>query len=646
MEFWTERLRAPPRVGLLPTPHPSKLLYSDIVKTPPRPQRTIYRQHQQQPSTGQDHHHRQQLQLQRQYPPVTTTNSRQNPGQHSSHRQQQLPQQQRTTPPQSNRSSNPAFVDMVRGINSTARLLFGYDNWQAQFPWRLSQALQNFTESIHPPHRAATTGNRLNETTKIYKKKIQQIVINELCISAIQQLEHLHTIQASSADWQLAAETAMRQLRRSHKHIIPALLQPLIKKIVNYSQETDTQARTLKRYFPQLLSQQQHSSNGSDTTESSEYIVLSSTANEPTSPVQTTSPSADNSSSNNDEANTGVINQAPSTVDLTTLSDIILHSPDLNDDQSTADTEADNGNTNSTTHSTPAAARSPANSTLIGQQETASATTTTTTAPLTTQHPLPQRTKLPVASGKRSLQTTPVNTPTDNTQSVTNGTSRHRPTTRTSATAAAAAAATNTTTVVSAAAGTTTPSQQPSTSSLSTTDDTSSNIRPFYYSQRLHWRIKSESERFTTLVIADSNGKRWTDAPRHWVIYSFSGMSLGDVTDIMSASMAEIKKYQKIIIHCGRNDSFRSIAANYDNFATFISSITHPPITIVPSLIDPRHQEPGLIQLRQMIAEGFENDAILYDEPQHYVRWRPADLKHYHNSTAKHLIDAIIRDLN
>lgn len=667
----TRRLLAPPKLGLLPTPHPSKLLYSDVVKTPPR----------QQP-VSQVQRCRQQQQLQQPHqPPSTSISTVRRPNAHTTTTRQD----QTTTETTSiTRSNNPAFLDMVNGINITVRLLIAYGNWDSEFPWRLSKALRNFTDSVQPPRRSSAVDRRLAEATNKYKKTIHHIIINDIAISAIQQLENLRSIRASPSDWQLAADTATRQLRRSHKHIVPALLLPVINKVMLFIRDTSTTPDLLKRYFPHLVYYATNNPNPSNTTihDSSEHIILSSTTtNAPSTPINNTNPN--------------ILIPAPAAERQITLTDIVLDSPDF-EHRATSDTETDNDHAavpTNTTHSSPIPTTSdrqpnstPAPSGNVVLHPSPSAphlqpahSPTSRTSTSTTRPPLSQQSKLPTSNRRRlPAISTPAGTTCGHSQATLTPTaaathpslpasatpantdnniptSRQLPTptssipTSSSSTTASptTAAVTTVSTTASAPAGAIVRRSSATSSSHSViATDSTDNIRPFYSCRRNMWRIKPEPAKYTTLVIADSNGKRWVDAPDHWVIYSFSGMRLGDVANIMSRSMQLIQQYQKLIIHCGRNDTFRSVADNFETFVSYINTVTHPPITIVPSLVDPHQDEPGLTQLRQMISEEFSNNAVLFNQPQHFVRYRPPDLKHYHRSTARHLITAIIDHLN
>ncbi|NJL56795.1 hypothetical protein HC928_17825 [bacterium] len=493
----------------------------------------------------------------------------------------------------------------------------GYDNWESKFPWRLSKSLDNFTDSIQPPRRSSTIERRLEEATKKYKRDIHRIMINEISTSAIQQLEQLRQISASSSDWQLAADTAARQIRRSHKHIVPALLQPLINKVILFIRDNSNRSDIIKRYFPQLTYYARNTSTPTESIDTpDEYVVLSETTSTPSDFSNDTEYVVLSSTTLTPPpvvSNIDSTTQATAAEHELTIDDIILYSPLVENEPSTPAAETDNQVVDLPPHPSP----------------------------------LPQRPRIH-NSRRRSLPTTPVATTTASSSPL----SRPQATTSPVAADAAAAAATATTadTDVTASAAVVPPpsSSSPTSAAAAATAAaaTVDNIRPYYYCHHQTWRIKPESRKYTTLVIADSNGKRWRDAPDDWVIYSFSGMRLSDVSQIMSRSLQLIQQYDRLIIHCGRNDTFFSVNQHFIKFVSYINSVTHPPITIVPSLIDPEHHEPGLVHLRRLVGEEFAENAVLFNEPQLYVRLRPSDLKHYRRSTAHHLIADILDHLN
>lgn len=575
-------------------------------------------------------------------------------------------------------SQHPEFTTMVTELNVTLRLLFGYDNWSSSFPERLSTSLDHFVSSIQPPRRSQSCTEKLHSATDQYKRHVQNIVITELATTALIHLRRLHQITADLRDWQLAVDTVKRQLQRSHKHLIPAMTQPTFNDLLTFILDTSSPTdNLLRRFFPNLV---QAAVTHNCDLNNTQYIVLSSTT-ESTQPavynnINSTDPSypapaaatesslievsLDDSNSQPAAVSDVKDKQQPTTTtsfppisaannnsyppDAATaagnqpsLIDIILHSPDM--EPPVADIESSHIPTSTPTFIIPRSPPLPSSFLRRQLPTTPTASCSVTLLPSTDIPTPPLLQRLRALPSRTSIHTTTTLTrhtnqsiPTATTQSISSPT---LPTT---------IAGNNTSTPINARVVTSPAQPRPNTSFVYSANNIN-NIRSFPHSHINNWRISPEPPTFTTLVIADSNGKRWLDAPPDWVIYSFSGMKLADVSNIMSKS-STINNYERIIIHCGRNDSFQSVKQNVAAFVSFIHSFTHPHLFVVPSLLDPQMYESGLRLFRQIITEEFDQHAILYDEPELYCRLNIHDTKHYSRTTARLLIQVIVHHLN
>lgn len=572
------------------------------------------------------------------------------------------------SPPSTTQSQHPNFTTMVTEMNVTLRLLTSYDNWSSTFPYRLSTSLDNFVAAIQPPRRSQSCTDHLVTATDRYKSHIQSIVRHEIASTTIYHLRQLHSITADLRDWQLAADTVRRQLNRSHKHLSPATIQPILTHLMTFILDRDAAPNLLQRHFPTLM---QIAANDDDHVpeESEVFITLSST-------TDSTQPNHDNNI-----AAAAATNNRSSLINITL--DDIEPQPAVNTDVpedrrriSTEPTDAVHDNIEPEAAAAAAVNDYPSLADIVLHSPEEEPTIDTETQ----ENQVPQSIQLPTSTPtfiiprsppfesvdlRRQLPTTPMvlsntstphisHTPTPPLPQrlrplpnrVTMPPTRRIPTSSTTAPSNRSPALP----AIITRNNTSTPNNASTSSSSSHNHPASNsriinNIRSFHHNLINHWKISPEPTNFTTLVIADSNGKRWLDTPHDWVVYSFGGMKLADVANIMKKSPT-VSKFDRIIIHCGRNDSLTSVKDNVNNFVTFLHSVNHSQIFIVPSLLDPQLYEAGLRLFRSIIDEEFNNNAILFDEPELYNRLDTHDTKHYARTTAKHLIQAIIHHLN
>ena len=546
------RLRAPPKIGLLPTPPPIRIC---------------------------DNRYNQ--------PPDEINNG---------NRKMNHPNRQRNRPTEDQHSSHPQFTTMVTLFNVITRLLIALENWQSSFPSKLGTVLKNFTDNIRPPRRSSTLTESLATLTHHYKQDISSAVTDDIKRTTTNQLNLIRGITANSKDWHLAATTARKQLLRSHHHINAGKLHSFHKVILDLISNTDTSVESV--FLPHRPLTSHQSNQVIETTSSSSSPSPPSPP--PPPPLLSTLPTS-----------TPRIPQRPIPRESTTLSSL---SP-------------------------------------------------MTSAPLLPLPPPPPssqghlRTSYPNShcGGNVTLYDIICNSTSAHDDSTSDPTPSLLPMNSSPSPSSDSSSIAEETTLTLSTHPTDTGSDKPRTTSGNNT--TSSHpivhqndinlyrIRPFYPSHKNTWRISSEEEPFDTLIIADSNGKRWMDAPTNWLVYAFSGMKLQDVANIMKKSPS-IARFKRIIIHCGRNDSFESVKYNIESFVDFLKGYTGPPITIIPSLPDPGLDETGLHLFRTIISEEFENAAVIFNQPHLYERLRPRDYKHYSRSTAKYLIDSIIQHLN
>ncbi|NJL56047.1 hypothetical protein HC928_13330 [bacterium] len=531
-------------------------------------------------------------------------------------------------------SRHSQFTTMVTYLNVTLRLMFGLDNWKTSFPQRLATSLLNFTDSIQPPRRTDSCSQRLQEATQEYQNNIRNIVASETTSNILDHLRLLRQIRANLSDWRLAADTAERQLKRSHKHLSPSTTQRTLNSLIAFALDSSTSPaeELVRKYFPSIvLPACTVASNTSDD----QFITLSSTDHNNTSCDQYIILSSTNA--NTPDTSHLANDPTPLTASTpTTATPAAVPSPP-------------SPPTTAKTIATPAAV--PANSLPSSPEATAadqpsideitidSADEEDTTVPAANPpiFIVPRTSPLSASDLRRQLPSTPavsnsstlpsaIHTPTPPLPQ------RLRP-------------RRNRMTI---------PSKQHSTALIASTplptaSGTSTavnNIRSFRYEEKDQWKINTEpSDAVDTLVIADSNGKRWNDAPSNWLIYSFGGMKLVDVSRIMAAA-PNIKKYKHVIIHCGRNDSYLSVKANVSEFVNFLQAYRHRRLLIVPSLADPQLHEPGLRLFHNVVSDEFGDMAIIHDEPQFYHRLHSQDVKHYSRTTARHLIHVILHRLN
>ncbi|NJL55966.1 hypothetical protein HC928_12815 [bacterium] len=517
-------------------------------------------------------------------------------------------------------SLHPDFTNMVTELNVTTRLLYGYDNWSTSFPHRLSASLDNFVSSIQPPRRSEHCTAQLQQATNDYKDTISQIIKAHLASNTLVHLRRLRHIKADLRDWQLAVDTAKRQLQRSHRHLLPSATQHTFSNLLNFILHPSTSTSDLlAQHFPNITDAAAATTtpaavSGSLEADETQFIVLSSTQD------TTTTAAADEPAPDVDA------HQEPSdtgaAADQSSLEDIILHSPNMVPTPHTTPTPP----TFIIPRSSPLSV-----SDLRRQLPVTPATTALTSAIHTPTPPLPQRLRPRPHRSTNPATATTYHTaqphPVTANQSIT---SPRPPTT---------ISTNNTITPIPTSSS---PSFQPATN---TSNAVSENIRSFRHEQHNEWKIGPEPQHYDTLVIADSNGKRWTDAPPNWAIYSFGGMKLSDVSTIMAAA-PNLSQFRYIVIHCGRNDSYLSVKANINNFVTFLHSLRLPRLLIVPSLMDPQLHEPALLLFQQIIVEEFGDASIVYDEPHLYYRLHKHDTKHYSCITARHLIQVIMHRLN
>lgn len=574
--------------------------------------------------------------------------------------------------PTTRRSQHPQFTSMVTEFNVTVRLLFGFDNWNTTFPQRLSTSLDNFVSAIQPPRRSQACTEQLLSATDTYKRHIKDIVVREIAATSIAHLQQLRGITADLHDWQLAADTVQRQLNRSHKHLIASLTQPVFNKLISFILDHNTSYDVLTRHFPTLMQTASANSNTNPVNDSDVFVVLSSTSVAPQPPT-TAVPTANHATTSTPVTSIESTNiKTPPTISVpivitasttlpeeTAAASAAVPAPEAvvsnNVTYNNVDAAAASTHNTDTANAAAAADNHPSIIDIILYSPEAAPvvdtlvniTPSTSSAHLPTSTPafiIPRSPPFTASDLRRALPATPTASPIPCSSVTITPPLPQRLRPRTNRTAMPPPITRQSTQTTSHFKSSPSIPTQP-VPSTSRHDFTSDRIRAFNNKDIDNWKVEHESAQFTTLVIADSNGKRWLDAPTDWVVYSFSGMKLADVANIIRKSPS-IRQYERIIVHCGRNDSFQSVKQHVIDFVTFLHSIDHPQLFIVPSLPDPQLYETGLRLLRTIISEEFGCRAILFDEPDLFVRLNPHDTKHYSRSTAEHLIRVIVHHLN
>ncbi|NJL56183.1 hypothetical protein HC928_14130 [bacterium] len=563
-------------------------------------------------------------------------------------------------------SQHPQFTQMVTYLNVLIRLMFGFDNWKASFPQRLATSLDNFVQSIQPPRRTNSCTHRLQQASREYKDNITNIITSEIVSSAFEYLRLLRQIRAKVNDWRLARDTAERQLKRSHKHLSPSTTQLTLTTLMAFALDPSSAPleELIHKHLPFITPPR---STDINNTSDSQFIILSTTDTNNTSDTQfvtLSSTAADNTSDNQYIIISTADITTPETSAQPTTSTAVLPPPSAASAAAASPT------------ATPADNRSSLYEITISMDEEepsdlASIPPTTSTPvqaavnkSLYPDQPSIDDIILHHSSEEEEVTDPAADPPTfivPRTSPLSASDLRRQP----SSTPLASSS-----TVLPPVVHTPTPplpqrlrprlnhktissKQHPSAPVIYTHRPTISgsttgghNIRSFRYEEKEQWSITSKpTDAIDTLVIADSNGKRWNDAPSNWIIYSFGGMKLADVSRIMAAA-PQILTFKYIIVHCGRNDSYLSVKGNVFNFVNALQAFSHPRLIIVPSLVDPQLHEPGLRLFHNVIKDEFGDKAIIHDEPQFYHRLQALDTKHYSRITARHLIQVIIHCLN
>ena len=608
------------------------------------------------------------------------------------------------------RSDLPEFTALVTLINVVTRLILGLQSWTSSFPRRLESALNNFTESIQPPRRSVVLTTRLRDSTNIYKSIIRKQVCDEYRSNITAQLRALDMDNhPSEEDFEMAIGVAKRQLRRSHKHFDEGTLDAVIQRLAAFRADEykHTFKQNIAEHFPELLqtglpskvniatqTSIQGGHGGSCWSPSDRFPIAAGGTRGTAGGHDVRGVSAcpagyreeDTSVDNGIETvHSDATPRTPQSVVADHDGGPVTAIAAIDEDVAHTDTAVGASNLCHIVHAEVHAADTEDGPGATCQRDGSGGNDNVPSRPV--EHEVHQTDTLddvepdvvePDTSGlpPRDVLHSISVADTSVGRSPSTSTPRHpgpglhfphsRPSTPRSTANPTVDAATLAAVAQLARRSVTHESSAQSTSSGSTPSIRrlptppaggpgrpayiplgTNNIRSAYHSHQKWWKVKTEPIQYQTLVIADSNGKRWFDTPDDWVIYSFSGMKIADIPSIIGRSTA-VRNFRQIIIHVGTNDDTSSVVANLDRFISYIKS-TSLPIWIVPSIIDPCNTPSAttyLQNLRTILAEEFGDRCILYDDISTYHRFSDTDNKHYSRSTARHLIRHILHCLN
>lgn len=166
------------------------------------------------------------------------------------------------------------------------------------------------------------------------------------------------------------------------------------------------------------------------------------------------------------------------------------------------------------------------------------------------------------------------------------------------------------------------------------------------------WKTDKPATGQRTLVITDSNGRNWINTPDDWTVYSFSGASLSNITNLLN-NIEDAQSWTNIIICIGVNDIYsscdigtfyRRITALYDSLRSIHKNATF----VIPPYSGPHY--PKHILDRFSALDGYIREIF---DPLHVIRnqkihFAPLDdtNKHYTRSVAQKIIDNIVHTLS
>ncbi len=165
-------------------------------------------------------------------------------------------------------------------------------------------------------------------------------------------------------------------------------------------------------------------------------------------------------------------------------------------------------------------------------------------------------------------------------------------------------------------------------------------------SDRARWSAFHKLEaNTTTVVIADSNGRKWENIPVNWVVHAFSGAKLNDAVDLLESYQIPTQ-IQNIVLALGINNR-EAPSDDITRCITKLNDFRQRKTLTVKFLMVPQHpnftpeQANNIAHLNRTARDLFGTDFIVCPPRQQIQPLMPGDTAHYTKVTADRIIELI-----
>jgi hypothetical protein len=487
-------------------------------------------------------------------------------------------------------SSNPEFREQVRSTNAYFRLRNAADNW-TQLPRTLDQQLAKFSTSIKPPLATVELQEELTALTTDYKKRIVSKVTEHL--ESMMQIKLADIANGNVTDYHLIEQIAWKQASNQNK---------------NKKMTSSKRAAAMDDINLAINSVKQNAREEvtfiADSPADGDFILPARTSR-PRSPIVQTVETSNHY---------GILAEADQ-INLEAAMDI------LNNTMAAVDNVTTNPQ-RKRTRDTP------------GQSSPENA----------------QRTKAP-------RQQTPItrDVPAQSPKAARTAQQANDPQGEVKKPSYAEAVSKNIHTTDDAQEGTSDDPRYTGSSTRRNSDPGTSSIKsntghgPVYSymgSERSRWSAFHKLEaNTTTVVIADSNGRRWENIPEDWIVHAFSGAKLNDAIDLLE-SIQIPTQILNIVLALGINNR-DAPSDDITRCITKLNDFRQRTTFTVKFLMVPQHpnftpeQANNIAHLNRTARDLFGTDFIVGPPRQLIQPLMIGEAAHYTKVTADRIIELI-----
>ncbi len=485
-------------------------------------------------------------------------------------------------------STNPDFREQVRSTNAYFKLRNAADNW-TQLPRTLDQQLAKFSTSIKPPLATVELQEELTALTTDYKKRIVSKVTEHL--ESMMQMKLADIANGNVTDYHMIEQIAWKQASNQNKKMTSSKRAAAMDDITLAINSVKHNAREEVTVIP-------------DSPADGDFILPARTSR-PKSPIVLTVETSNHF---------GILTEDDQ-IDSEAAMDILNHTM----------AAVDNVTTNpqrKRTRDTPGQS-SPENAqrTKAPRQQTPITRDVSALSPKAARTAIPAN--VPQGEVKKPSYAETVSKNIRSTEDAQEGTSDDPRYTGSSARR----------------------NSDPGTSSIKSNTGHGP-VFSYMGSERGRWSAFHKLEaNTTTVVIADSNGRRWENIPEDWIVHAFSGAKLNDAIDLLE-SIQIPTQIRNIVLALGINNR-DATSDDITRCITKLNDLRQRKTLTVKFLMVPQHpnltpeQANNIAHLNRTARDLFGTDFIVCPPRQQIQPLMTGEAAHYTKVTADRIIELI-----